>query len=345
MKEKIVKKVEIKQSETKKGKNLKKNAFQERLAKEELAAYKANRIAATDPEYKGKTKLQVKMSGVLLALLGAIMGAYATVSIMIPSGLTYGGITGLARMVQNYTGWNYSLTYYAFTFVITILVWIMLGLKEVKKILLLSVAYPGFMLLFELLDTKLLESNDTFLAAVFCGVAFGVSNGLTFKAGFSSGGTDSLAKIIKFKRLPHIGINDITFVINTAIVVVSAVVFGINVMLYTIITMYISMKVSEMVMFGLTDKLIELNIITEIPDDLKDYIINEIGRGLTSSRIIGEYTGEMKKQLKVICSPREGFLIKRFLAERDPQSFVSVFRVNSVWGVGRGFSDIREIDN
>lgn len=335
---------EKKKSEHKKEKKLKHNNPEHNLEKQEVAVFKANRIAALDPDYKGKSKLQVKAGAVITALIGVIIGAYATVSIMIPSGLTYGGITGISRMVQHYTGWNYSLTYYAFTFVVTIMVWVMLGAKEVKKILLLSIAFPGFMLVFEIMDARLIQNNDTFLSAVFCGVAFGVSNGLTFKAGFSTGGTDSIAKIIKFKRLPHIGINDITFVINTAIVIVSAVVFGINVMLYTIITMYISMKVAEMVMFGLSDKLIELNIITETPDKLKEYVIHEIGRGVTSTKITGEYTGETKKQLKVICSPRESFLIKRFLAKHDPQSFVSVLRVSSVWGVGRGFSDIKEMD-
>lgn len=342
---KDMKETKIKNSGQKKIKKSTKKSNKDRLEKEKEAVFKANRIAAIDPTYKGKSKLQVKASTVITALLGAVMGSYATVSIMIPSGLTYGGITGIARMVQNYTGWNYSLTYYALTFVVMIVVWMTLGIKEVKKILLLSISYPGFMLIFELLDAKLLQNDDKFLAAVFCGVAFGVSNGLTFKAGFSSGGTDSIAKIIKFKRLPHVGINDITFVINTAIVIISAIVFGINVMLYTIITMYISMKVAEAVMFGLTDKLIELSIITEIPEELKSYIIGEIGRGVTSVKITGEYTGEKKKQLKVICSPREGFLIKRFLAEGDPQSFVSVLRVSSVWGVGRGFSDIRDMDN
>ena len=51
-----------------------------------------------------------------------------------------------------------------------------------------------------------------------------------------------------------------------------------------------------------------------------------------------------RKQLKILCSPRESFLIKRHLAKKDPKSFVSVISVKSVWGRGRGFSDIRDME-
>jgi len=317
----------------------------EKLAKQEAAIKEANAVAAKDPVYQGKSKLQVKTGDIIMALLGSLISAYATVAIMVPDGLTYGGTIGIARMLQNYVNISLSAITYIFAAIILIVCWITLGFKEVKKIVLLSLAYPVFMTIFEMLDVKFLESHDVFLAAVFLGVTFGISNGLTFKAGFSSGGTDTIAKIIKIKKLPHVGINDITFVINTAIVIVSALVFDVNVALYAIVTMYIAMRVGEAVMFGVGDKIVELNIITERPDSVGEYVMNELGRGVTSSEITGEYTGEKHKMLKVICSPRESFLIKRYLAEHDPQAFVSIFRVNTVWGVGRGFSDIRNMDN
>ena len=305
---------------------------------------KANDTAAADPKYHGKSKLEVKANEVILALIGALAGAFATVNIMIPCGLTYGGITGIARMIQNYTGWNYSLTYYGLTAVIMIIVALTLGFREIRKIVLLSVVYPGMMLVLEALNFSLLDGEDKLLAAVFCGVAFGVSNGLTFKAGYSSGGTDSLAKVIKYKKLQHIGINDITFVINTTIVIISAFVFGIEIALYAIVTMYVSMKVGEVVMFGSNVKLVQLDVITDAPNELSDYVMNSLGRGVTSVAKTGEYTGEERKHLQVLCSPRESFLIKRFLAEHDPKAFVTVLQVSSVWGVGRGFSDINEME-
>lgn len=73
------------------------------LAKQEQANLEANRIAASDPELQGKTRFQARAGEVAMALSAAVIGSCATVAIMIPNGLTFGGITGIARLVQTYT--------------------------------------------------------------------------------------------------------------------------------------------------------------------------------------------------------------------------------------------------
>ena len=319
------------------------SALDRELEKQEHESKKANVLAASDPELMGRSKLQVRAGEIVMALAAATIGSFGTVCIMLPNGLTFGGITGLSRIVQTFTGWDFSLIYYGFAILVALTVWVTLGFKELRKILLMSISYPTIMMLLELTGYEFI-TEDKLLAAVFTGVVFGVSNGLTFKAGFSSGGTDSIAKVIKYKKLPHLGINDITFAINTLIVIASALIMGLNIALYAVITIYVSMKVGEAVMFGLSTKIVELEIIPGDPDALTKYIMEELGRGVSSVEITGEYTGDKRKQLKILCSPRESFLIKRHLAKNDPKSFVAVIGVNSVWGVGRGFSDIRSLD-
>lgn len=321
------------------------SSIDKKLEREAAENKKANAIYAADPELHGKTRLQATAQDIGLALAAVIIGSLGTVSIMLPNGLTFGGITGIARIIQNYTNLNYSLTYYALALIVAAIVWIFLGFKEVRKILLMSLSYPAVMLILELKHVVLIKSDDLFLVAVFCGVVLGVSNGLTFKAGFSSGGTDSLAKVIKYRWLPHLGINDITFVINALIVLGSAFVFGLQIALYAVIIIFVSMRVGEAVMFGFSDKIVELDIIPGDADALADYIMHNLGRGVSSIEVTGEYTGDKRKQLKILCSPRESFIIKRYLAKEDPKSFVSVITIKSVWGRGRGFSDIRSIDN
>jgi uncharacterized membrane-anchored protein YitT (DUF2179 family) len=313
------------------------------LAKQEAANREANRVAAVDPELHGKSRMQVRAAGIATALLAALVGSFGTVCVLLPNGLTFGGITGIARLINVTTGCNYSLAYYALSLAIALIVLVFLGFKELRKIILMSISYPTIMLLLQLSGIEY-HTDDKILAAVLTGVIYGISNGLTFKAGYSSGGTDSLAKVIKYKRLPHMSINDLTFAINTLIVIANAVVLGIDVALYAVMTIYVSMRLGEAVMYGLSTKLVELDIIPGDADALTKYIMDELGRGVSSVEITGEYTGEKRKQLKIICSPRESFLIKRHLAKNDPKSFVAVYSVNSVWGVGRGFSDIRSME-
>ena len=317
-----------------------------KLAKETAATKEANRTAMKEAENpKPKNKMKSTAKDLVLVFFAVILGSLGSVSVMVPNGLTFGGVMGIARIVQNYTGGSYSLIYYAFCMVIAGIVWLTLGFGEVRKILLLTLTYPAMMFLLEVKHVVLIQSDDLFLVAVFCGVLFGVSNGLTFKAGYSSGGSDSLAKVIKYRWMPHLSINDINFVLNAIIVLASTFVFGLNIGLYAIIMTYTSMRVGDAVMYGLSDKLVELDIIPSDPDALTNFIMEEMGRGVSSIEITGEYTGDKRKQLKILCSPRESFLIRRYLAHNDPKSFVSVISVKSVWGVGRGFSDIRKVDD
>lgn len=334
-----------KKTPAKKKEDLPLSSLDKKLEKETAANKAANEIYVHDPELHGKSRFQATAQEICTLALAILFGSLATVSIMLPNGLTFGGITGIARIIQNYTNWNYSLVYYALAIIVTIIVWIFLGFKEVKKILIMTITYPLVMFLLEVNNVVIVKSDDLFLVSVFCGVVMGVSGGLTFRAGFSSGGTDSLAKVIKYRWLPHMGINDITFAINSLIVIASAFVFGVNIALYAVIIIYMSMRVGEAVMYGLSNKIVELDIIPGDPDALTDFIMNELGRGVSSIEVTGEYTGDKRKQLKILCSPRESFLIKRHLAKEDPKSFVSVISVKSVWGAGRGFSDIRDIDS
>ena len=320
-------------------------SLDKKLEKEAAVNKKVNEIYAKDPELHGKSRLQVRAQEIGFALLAVVIGSLGTVGILLPNGLTFGGITGIARIIQKLTGVNYSLIYYILAFIVLVIVWFFLGFRKVRKIALMSVSYPTVMMVLELKKVVLIQSDDLFLVAVFCGVVYGISNGLTFKAGFSSGGTDSLAKVIKYRWFPHLGINDITFALNAIIVLANAFVFSLQIALYAVIIIFISMRVGEAVMFGFSDKIVELDIIPGDADALADFIMNELGRGVSSIEVTGEYTGDKRKQLKILCSPRESFLIKRHLAKEDPNSFVSVISIKSVWGRGRGFSDIRSMDN
>lgn len=321
------------------------SSLDKKLEREAAINKKVNAIYAKDPELHGRSRFQATAQEIGLALMAVAVGSLATVGIMLPNGLTFGGITGIARIVQHYTNWNYSLIYYGLAMIVAAIVWTFLGFKEVRKILLMSLAYPTVMLVLELNNVVLIKSDDLFLVSVFCGVVLGISNGMTFKAGFSSGGTDSLAKVIKYRWFPHLGLNDITFAINSLIVLASAFVFGLQIALYAVIIIFVSMRVGETVMYGFSDKIVELDIIPGDAEALADFIMNELGRGVSSIEVTGEYTGDKRKQLKILCSPRESFLIKRHLAKEDPNSFVSVISIKSVWGRGRGFSDIRSMDN
>lgn len=280
----------------------------------------------------------------IFIIIGTGLSAFAVTSIMIPNGLTCGGITGLARIVQESSGISFSIIYYAFSAVVFLLVTILLGFKESKKLALMSIVMPTMILIFERLSINLLDEKDLMLAAVYCGVLFGMSWGVIFWRGFAMGGTDSLSQIVKRKMFPFLDTSRILFVIDASIILISALVFDRNIALYALVTQFISMKLIDAVLYGFATKFVQLDVITNIPRELRDFVIQNVVRGVSSVEITGEYTGVKRRKLMIICSPRESMLIKRFLAKNDPSSMVSVIALNSVWGTGRGFKQIDKED-
>ena len=289
-----------------------------------------------------KEKLKEWSIDGLFIITGCALGAFSSICILIPNGLSSGGITGICRILQGPTGIDFSVLYYAFAFLILVICGLLLGIGEARKIVLMTVLYPGFLLLFEQFNINLLEEKDVILAAIYCGVFGGVCSGLIFTRGYSFGGTDSIAKIIKSKWMPHVSISKILLVIDAIIIMGSGVFFGRNIALYALVTQIIFSRVVDYVMYGFDSKVVQLEIITDKHDEAAEFILHEIGRGVSNVEITGAYTNTKRSKIITLCSPRESMLIKQFIAKEDKNAFVTVVRVETVWGSGVGFSDLLE---
>ncbi len=289
-----------------------------------------------------KEKAREQMLDLLILLVASAIGAYSTVSIMIPYGLTSGGLTGIVRIIQSQIDFSFSLMFYGGAGIILILVAIFLGFREVRKILLLTIMFPAALMLFEYLQLPFLPVHDMFLAVIFCGVFNGICTGMIFWRGYSFAGTDALSKILRKKLFPHISQSKILMGIDAVIIIASAFFFGINIALYALVTQVILSKTIDFVLYGFESKIVQMEIITQKADILVDFIMNDIGRGVSIHKVEGGYTRQTRDQLRLLCSPRESISVKRGIAKLDPDAFVTLMQVDSVWGFGKGFGDIKK---
>lgn len=287
-----------------------------------------------------RQKVKVAAIDILIIVSACAVGAFSLEAVMLPNGLTSGGLTGVVRIVQTFIKLDFSILYYAGSLVIIILVWIFLGLRELRKLLFLTILYPAVIFVFEQFHFELLEEHDVILAAIFCGVFGGICSGLVFWRGYSFCGTDAIAKIVKKRLLPHAPISKILLAIDATVIIASAFIFGRNIALYALVTQVIMAKTIDYVMFGFETKIVKLEIITDNKDIISDYIIEEVRRGVSCSEIVGEFTGRIHNKLEVLCSPRESVLIRRFIAQNDQEAFITGIHVDTVWGSGTGFADI-----
>ena len=283
----------------------------------------------------------------LIVLTSAFFGSSVQIFVMIPNGMTSGGMPGICRLATHFfPGLSYSLIYYALSMVVLIIAYFAMGMAEVRRIIALGFAYPIMLFIFEHIDYEFLDSPDPFLAAILIGVFYGIATGVGYIGGYSSRGTDTIARVLHFKLLNHIHTGDIQMAIDVAIIIVSAFVFDTNVAMYAIITAVVAAKVISAITVGYNGKYVQFDIIAsdrQKEEAITEFVLHDVDRAVTSHISRGEYTKEERRTLSVICTPAESVRIKKFVGETDPKAFATIMPVTTVWGTH--FSDIKEVDN
>lgn len=182
--------------------------------------------------------------------------------------------------------------------------------------------------------------NDILLAAIFGGVISGAGLGFIFKSNATSGGTDIVAMVVaKYGRM-HLSKAIIT--VESVIVLAGLIVFGDwKLPLYSVIAIFSCVQMIDYIMDGPSnDKL--MFIISKEHDKIKQYIIEDLGRGGTYIKSKGMYTSENKDMMFIVVSRREINPIKLFIHEADKDAFMVV--VNAHETLGDGFKKFKKMD-
>jgi uncharacterized membrane-anchored protein YitT (DUF2179 family) len=290
-----------------------------------------------------KYNIKSFLSSLAYLVVGSIITAFSVNYILKPNGLITSGITGLSIILEKYTNINYSYIYYFITFIILIVAYLLMGRKEVMKIIFLSVMYPTVLLVMQCFDFKFIE-NDLLLASIYFSIFYGIGVGMMLRKGFSFGGTDTIARLLNKKIFPSINVSYLMLALDGIVILISALAFGRNIALYSVISQIIVTKVCDYVIVGFGTKLYKLEIISSKYEEISNYIMFQLGRGVTVYKTKGGYTNEEKIQIESVCSPNQSVMIQKFIKEIDQSAFVKVLPMISVWGKGNRFIDI-SIDN
>ena len=293
-----------------------------------------------------KTKLGKFFRETLIVLISAFFGSSVQIFVMIPNGMTSGGMPGVARLITHFFPVSYSLVYYTLSMVVLIIAYFAMGKLEVKRIIALGFAYPIMLFIFEHIDYEFLRSPDPFLAAILIGIFYGIATGVGYIGGYSSGGTDTLARVIKFRLLNHMRTGDIQMALDICIITVSAFVFDTNIAVYAIVTAVVAARVISAITVGYGGRFVQFDIITSTKDkrlEITEYVLKDLNRAVTTHTSRGEYTKEERRTITVICTTAESIKLKKHVAEVDPDAFATVMSLTNVWG--KRFQDINEADN
>ncbi|MEG1141790.1 MAG: YitT family protein [Clostridia bacterium] len=250
-----------------------------------------------------------------------------------PAHLLSGGVPGASAAINYITGINIGLL----TFIINIPIFILGFIYLEKEFCITSLIN---MILFSILlgvtqeVGQFIPVKDILLQSVYGGVLSGIGTGLVFRTKSSQGGTDIIAAILKFKI--NISIKDTMLFINILIVSIGGILFGMNLALYTLIGMFLSSSVMNIVKDAMNNQK-SVMVISKESESIATEIMSELHRGVTFLDAEGAYTHERKKLIYCIVSSNEIPRIKEISLKYDKKSFISVNDVTEV--KGRGFKE------
>lgn len=180
-------------------------------------------------------------------------------------------------------------------------------------------------------------TSDLFLTTLYGGVFAGVAIGLIFKTGGTTGGTDIITQIIHFKyKLP---IAHVSLCLNVAVLLACAYFKGMQIAMYSLLYVYISSKVIDIVLEGISN-FRTVFIFTSEPDVIGWAIIEELRRGATTLEGTGIYSGKKISILMTAIKRGELPLLRTLVYEFDPKAFIIVSDARQV--LGQGFAKLED---
>lgn len=178
----------------------------------------------------------------------------------------------------------------------------------------------------------LVKVDEMLFYCIYGGLLTGLGYGIVFLRNGSTGGIDIITMFIR-RYHSHLEIGKLGFTINLLIVVIGAYFFGLTQALYTLISVFIQGVVVDRVVNGFTSKKLLL-ILTEKEDNIIEYIIKDMHRGVTSLPAEGEYTHSKRKMIYCVVTSTEMISLKRKILRVDPNAFITVIQASEINGQG-----------
>ncbi len=285
-----------------------------------------------------------------LVILGAFILAAGFVLFINPYNIVPGGVYGISIVVHHLTrgmfdfmpeGVPIGLFGLILNIPLTILGIRLLGPRfGIKTIIgfVLTSAFMDLLTYFIGENDPLGLQNDILLSCIFGGVLIGVGLGLIFKSKATSGGSDIIAMIIaKTTRWP---LGQLLIYVDSTIVLFGLIVFkDWKIPLYSWLVIYITGKVVDMVIEGMTYEKMLL-IISSKHDEIRDVIINDLNRGGTFIMAEGMFNQQPKKLIYTVVNRREMSMLEDFISKIDPEAFLTVVDAKEI--LGEGFRSLSE---
>ncbi|MGE5462873.1 MAG: YitT family protein [Syntrophothermus sp.] len=282
-----------------------------------------------------------------LILISSLIQAFSLQVFFVPANLASGGVSGIAQLINHFTGWPIGMMIFLGNIPLFALGWRILGGRQFAlRTAFAIVTYSLFTDL--ILRTALFAPNgvathlihdlegDIFLNTLYGAIISGFGYGLVYRARGTSGGSDILARVLNhYRSMP---VTQSYLMVDTLVILGAGFVFGWKSALYSMIALYVTGLVAEATLEG-GGTVRTAMIVTREPEEVSNRVLEELERGLTVLEGTGAYTGVNRPVLYCVISRAEVATLKAIVHEVDPQAFMVIGAAHEA--LGEGFRPLR----
>ncbi len=262
----------------------------------------------------------------LLLTLGSMLCAMAINGILIPNGFLSSGLTGLVLILHYlFPFLPVAALYFLLNVPVFILGWKFVG----RRFFFYSIAGMTIFSVCLAWAHASFPVQDMLCSALLAGILSGVGGGITLKSLGSAGGTDILSVALLKRFSVRIGTTTLAF--NCIVLLAGALLFPLEKVLYTLIYIYVSTRILNLVITGLSQRKAVM-IVSNLGEAISRKILEDIKRGVTVLRGQGAYSGRDEKVLYTVVNFKELSRVKQLIRQIDPQAFVVVSDTLEVMG-------------
>ncbi len=264
-------------------------------------------------------------------IIGAVIAVLAMKGFMIPNRFLDGGVTGISILLHEILHINIGLAIIAIN-----LVFVYIGYRRIGKTFAVQTFIAIIILSVGLIFVEISPiTHDKLLIAIFGGILMGIGCGLVIRGGAVIDGAEVIA--VFTQRKTGFSNSEILMLINSVIFLTAASVFGIETAMYSIITYFAAAKATDYVVDGI-EEFTAVNIITSKQEEVKSFLVNELGKGITVYKGERGYlpgSFEIRTDCEIIVTIVTRLEIKQIhesISKIDPKVFVYVQSIREAAG-------------
>ena len=247
-----------------------------------------------------------------------------------PSEVIVGSVSGLAFVLERIIHVRMSIITLVINIVLLLIGFILLGKEFGARTVYASILMSLYLMLFEEVVplSGSITHNNVYDLVLYI-LVVGLGQAILFHINASSGGLDIVAKILS--KYTPLDIGTAVTITGMGVACSSILVYDVGTLVVSLLGTYANGVVVDSFIDGFNKKK-RICIVSDEYEDIKNYIMHDIHRGVSLYKVIGGYDGKERLELQTAMTKYEYKKLLHYLNNRSISAFVTVSTINEVIG-------------